>query len=291
MSTYNGEQYIEEQIDSILQQDCKEVNLLVRDDGSSDSTVNILQRYSEKYGNIVYYTGKNIGVAHSFFDLLAHVPDNAEYIAFSDQDDVWLKDKLTVAVRQLAGKEMPALYCCRPLLVDRDLKVLKDRIRIANPRPGFGNSMIENICTGCTIVFNRKLYDLIRGKHPRHYLIHDMWLYQVASCFGEVIYDCEPHILYRQHGSNAIGLDEGRIALIKRQIASFRRFRGKYTEQLMEFAEMFSVRGENRDMLEEVIGTRNHWSYRWKTLFDGRIYRQGFFDRFLFKGMLFWGML
>lgn len=291
MSTYNGEQYIREQLDSILNQSYQDIQIQIRDDGSSDGTIAILKEYSGKYGNIQYYVGENVGACASFFELFNYREYNADYYATCDQDDVWMEDKIAVAVKRLENNDRVALYCCRTQLVDEHLRPLEDHLRNYCPRPSFGNAMIENICTGCTIVFNKKLYQMIKGKRPQHCVIHDMWLYQVASCFGAVIYDEQPHIYYRQHSGNVIGLDQGRIGLIKRQIQSLKRFRGKYTAQMREFCQMFELDGENRKLANIVVSTQTSWNARVDALRERKIYRQGKFDNILFKLMLFCGIL
>lgn len=299
MSTYNGEHYLEEQLNSIFSQEYQNFTLYVRDDGSTDKTVKILKQYRESLSDsekMVIMEGENVGVIGSFLTLL-NKSKEADYYALCDQDDVWFSDKIKIAVDQLQavekykGCDEPALYCCRTSLTDEDLNPAEDSLRTYHPRPAFGNAMIENICTGCTIVINRALYNIIKDKYPKNYLIHDMWLYQVAACYGTVIYDNEPHIYYRQHAGNVIGLDNGRWSLIKRQISSFGRFRGKYTAQIEEFIDMFRLKGENEYLAKLITGTRNSWKCRFKVLFDKRIYRQGIFDNIIFKGMLFFGLL
>lgn len=291
LSTYNGKQYIREQLDSILNQSYQDIQIQIRDDGSSDGTIAILKEYSEKYDNIQYYVGKNIGACASFFELFNYKEYNADYYATCDQDDVWMEDKIEVAIKQLENYDQIALYCCRTQLVDEQLQPIEDHLRNYCPRPSFGNALVENICTGCTIVFNQKLYQLIKGKRPQYCVIHDMWLYQVASCFGTVIYDDQPYIYYRQHSGNVIGLDRSRIGLIKRQIRSLNRFKGKYTAQMKEFCKMFILNGNNRELADIFIGTQTSWKCRINILKEKRIYRQGKFDNFIFKGMLFMGML
>lgn len=291
MSTYNGEKYIREQIDSILEQSYQDIELLIRDDGSRDNTLLILKEYEAKYINVKVYFGENIGVRDSFFDLFSKANEEAEYIALSDQDDVWKKDKIKVAVESLRAYDEPSLYCCKPQLVDEELNIIEDKLRTKTPKPTFGNAIIENICTGCTIVFNQKLLRMIKNKRPQKELIHDMWLYQVATCFGTVIYDEMSYVYYRQHSDNVIGLDNGRRSLIKRQIMSLKKFRGKYTSQIEEFKEMFNLSAENERLVELMLGTRNSWKCRFRILFEKRIYRQGKYDNILFKGMLFLGIL
>ena len=104
MSTYNGEKYLHEQINSILGQQGVEIHLLIRDDGSSDGTVEICKEYAKKYNQITFYQGENLGVGKSFLDLLKHAPD-ADYYSFADQDDVWLEDKIIRAVTMIKKAE------------------------------------------------------------------------------------------------------------------------------------------------------------------------------------------
>lgn len=117
MSTYNGAKYIREQIDSILNQKDVNVELLIRDDGSSDNTAEICKEYQKKNTNIRFYQGENIGVGKSFMELLKKAPE-ADYYSFSDQDDVWLEDKLSRAVKMIKIAE-----CSRELSQDRNERV------------------------------------------------------------------------------------------------------------------------------------------------------------------------
>lgn len=291
MSTYNGEKYIKEQLDSILGQTYQDIQILVRDDSSVDGTAAILKEYSDRYQNVEFYVGDNLGAQGSFFDLFAHADWQAEYIATSDQDDVWYADKIETAVGYLQGLDKPGLYCCKTQLTDQYLNPLEERLRRKVPAVTFGNALIENICTGCTMVINQALYRFVQGKWPRQSVIHDWWFYQVALCFGKVIYDDTPHVFYRQHENNAIGLDSKRLELIKRQMKSFLKFRGKYTAQTDEFIHTFSLNGEHKYLAELMAGTKYSWRCRGKILFETRIRRQGRFDTFLFKLMLVIGWL
>ncbi|MCM1157272.1 MAG: glycosyltransferase family 2 protein [Bacteroidales bacterium] len=291
MATYNGEKYLREQLDSLLKQTYQDIQILIRDDASSDGTVEILAEYSRKYSNINYYEGHNIGAQKSFFDLFAHVDKRADFIAACDQDDVWYADKLETALKALEMVKEPALYCGRTQLTDENLNPLEDKLRKKSPKVTFGNALIESTCTGCTMVINRALYDFIDGRWPAESLIHDWWFCQVALGFGRVIYDDEPHIFYRQHANNTIGLDNSRLSLIKRQIRSFPKFKGKYTAQMEEFIHTFSLSGENKYLAELMVGTRHSWKCRVKVLFEKRIFRQGKIDTLLFKCMLGLGLL
>ena len=124
MSTYNGQTYLKKQIESILEQTYPNIELLVRDDGSSDHTIDILRDYEERYENIKVIYGKNIGVNGSFFYLLAQ--SNSDYLAFSDQDDIWLPEKIQNAVEKLDYYTVPALYAGNKILIDQNDSIIKE---------------------------------------------------------------------------------------------------------------------------------------------------------------------
>ena len=136
----------------------------------------------------------------SFFELLQRV-DTSDYYAFCDQDDYWMEDKMTRAVEILDAmrKDVPVLYCCRSKLVDQNLQPLESEIKRPPMRPGFRNAMIENIVTGCTAVFDQSLREMVVKELPQFTVMHDWWLYLIATCFGEIYYDETPYICYRQH--------------------------------------------------------------------------------------------
>ena len=205
MSTYNGERYLREQIDSILAQEDVNMRLLVRDDGSTDSTLNILEEYQAKR-KLTYYQGENLGPQLSFMHLLRNAP-KADYYAFSDQDDIWMGDKLSSAIGKLKGHKA-ALYFSQPQITDENLHVRPSTP--IKPLLTFGESLIYKFASGCTMVFNHDLREIISDKIPKDMPIHDIWIYLIAMAFdAHVVFDPIPHILYRQHGDNAIGTGHG----------------------------------------------------------------------------------
>lgn len=204
MSTYNGEKYIRQQIDSILAQDGVSVSLLVRDDGSGDATHAILDEYQEK-GALRWYTGPNLRSAYSFWDLLEQAPEADDY-AFADQDDFWYADKLRAAVERIeAGSgEKPTLYFCKKRLVDGQLEPLEAEDEYVRGTE-LGYALLGCRASGCTMVFNRALLEQLRTYKPGFMTMHDSWVLRVASAVGRVIYDDVPHMDYRQHGGNVVG--------------------------------------------------------------------------------------
>lgn len=206
MSTYNGEKYLREQLDSILAQKDVEVKILVRDDGSKDSTLSILEQYVEKYPCIDYYRGDNLGPTYSFLDLLKHAPEG-DFYAFSDQDDYWYPDKLISGLTMLNSLDLskPAMYFSNLNVVDENLKFCRLSHNKSQFQENKYSCLAEYMPTGCTMVFNRKLVDLANMKTPEWTTMHDIWLYLICMFLGSTVYDFTPHISYRIHGDNVIG--------------------------------------------------------------------------------------
>jgi glycosyltransferase involved in cell wall biosynthesis len=221
MSTWQGERFLEEQLRSILDQLPGSGQVLVRDDGSTDGSVARMNALGDPRVTVV--RGNNLGFARSFLTLLDLAPEHADVVMLSDQDDVWLPGKIARAAAALAAQDGPALYCSRLQLVSPDLRPLGLSPAWTRP-PSFRNALAENIAVGCTCAVNRQGLLLAR-RHGDPDLIHfhDWWLYLTVSAFGRVIYDPEPTILYRQHGSNSLGAGSG----IRRYLVMLRYLRKK----------------------------------------------------------------
>lgn len=228
MSTYNGEKYLVEQLQSLSSQQGVEVSILVRDDGSSDNTTAILEEWSKK-GALTWYTGSNLGPARSFVHLLCDAPE-ADYYAFCDQDDVWMPDKLFRAVSALESQSgIYKTYIGSALLTDSGMNV--------NGRMPFdykftlGEAVVTNPATGCTMLFNRELRNYIRKNPPQVLKMHDEWVYKVCLFLGgDIFVDREPCIYYRQHGNNAVGACEPAAkAMIRRFRTLFAHGRSRST--------------------------------------------------------------
>lgn len=219
MSAYNGEQYIQEQIDSILaQQGDFELQLWVRDDGSSDTTTHILQQYAEQ-GKLCWYTGENRKPAHSFFDLILHCP-GYDYYAFADQDDYWQPDKLQRGLDTLQSESKPALYVANASLVDSNLQSLGRDVYKVSPRLDFYTVSCAGGLLGCTMVFNRALAELLQSRPmPGPIIMHDFYVAQVCLLAGgKLLYDAKPGMLYRQHGNNVVGASYNKLSALMDRI-------------------------------------------------------------------------
>ncbi|OJF76367.1 MAG: hypothetical protein BKP49_07810 [Treponema sp. CETP13] len=206
MSTYNGEKYLKEQLDSILAQEDVNINLIIRDDGSSDKTLEILTEYSKKHTNITYYCGENLKPAKSFLELMTKEFDS-EYYALADQDDIWDSDKLKCGIDKLKTLDntKPNLYFSNLRIVNQD-NVFFQNAHKKQIIPNKYVALATPIVTGCTIIYNKKAKEILKDHIPTSNLMHDSWLYLICIFFGQVIYDFIPHINYRQHENNVIGM-------------------------------------------------------------------------------------
>lgn len=205
LSSYNGEKYIDEQINTILDQCDIEVHLLVRDDGSTDGTAAILDKYKRK-GKLEWYGGKNMGWKSSFMNLAVNSPEY-DYYAFSDQDDHWKPEKLSRALEVIKMMPQgPNLYMSNVIYwengVDKGLS-LPEKVRT-----DIYHSLLYSESFGCTMLFNKELMDIIKNNPPKIEVAHDFWFAQVASILGNVFYDKNSYILYRQHEKNQLGFDK-----------------------------------------------------------------------------------
>jgi len=224
LSTYNGDRYLQEQIDSLLSQTYKNIQILIRDDGSTDGTHEILKNYASKNKNIEVVFEKNIGVVASFLRLVGMASSESEFISFCDQDDVWAPEKIARAVSLLKqyDPDTPLLYCGLVEIVDKELQHIRYG-RTPTRKLTINNAIVENIATGCTSVINKPAINLIvdDGVCVDNILIHDWWMYILISTFGTVVFDKKPKIKYRQHASNVIGSYSGFkfwLYRIKRQL-------------------------------------------------------------------------
>lgn len=225
LSTYNGQEFLREQLESIYRQQGVEYHILVRDDGSEDATVSILKEYQSRYGKMTICFGDNLGVVKSFYMLMEIAEkefSKYDYYAFCDQDDIWLPSKLYNALIQLHKfpKSEPSLYFCHRQLVDQTLRKLPTPL--TKVKTTLAESIISNPSAGCTQVFNRNLLSMVLSYSPSFISMHDSWVYRIClSVNGNVYYDKHAYILYRQHSDNVVGGSSNVLKKIKRYYNSY----------------------------------------------------------------------
>ena len=311
LSTYNGEAFLKEQLDSILNQTYKDFKLIIRDDVSTDSTVDIITDYVHKYPseilyiNGVYYKNmdnrigggdKNnngnekghLGFNLSYNELLKY--STSDYIMFADQDDMWLPKKIEISIGRI--KELEKKFPDKPILVHSDLTVVNKDLKIIessffkyiriNPSKNSLNGLImQNTVTGCTMIINRSLVD-IAIPLTEEVFFYDYWFALVAKIFGIIDTINEPLILYRQHDSNVIGAGANNIRKLLKKISIIKDL---YRQGCLLYKRYYNYNDSNNKGLKShykmilksfvEIGSANPIK-RLYIIFKYKFFRQGF---------------
>lgn len=239
LATYMGEKYIAEQLESLITQTVKEIRIVVRDDGSTDRTLDIVGDFKNMYPDMIEIctpeqTG--LGAAGNFFKMLQIYSD--DYIMFCDQDDFWLPDKVEKTLSAMEKAE-EKYGTNTPILVHTDLAVADEKLNVISPsfakfqkldpsRDKLRNLLMQNCVTGCTVMLNRSLQDMLFYL-PEKCAMHDWWIALVASAVGKIVYLPESTILYRQHSSNQVGAkNAGSFAFLTAKLANTGKMREMY---------------------------------------------------------------
>lgn len=285
LSTYNGEKYLPELLESLTNQTYSPVKITIRDDGSRDNTIKTIETFAAGRKNISFYKGENLGVVNSFFWLLREA-ETSGYYALCDQDDVWLPDKLERAVDAINehSKGKPMMYCSAYNLVDKKLNFIGKRSTKIK-KPSYGNALVENIATGCTVVINNSARDILINKLPENALMHDWWIYLVVSAFGQVIYDPNPSILYRQHASNVVGAQANMMTKWMNRVKQYKKRNGERLifQQVFEFYNLYKNQMDKKtlDITEKFLN--DTLINRIKNCFFSPFYRQSAIDNMIYK--------
>ena len=279
MSSFNGEKYIEEQIKTILSQKGEEVDLYINDDGSTDNTVKIIKSFNSK--NIFLTQIKYDNFYESFLNTLLNVPDNYEYYAFSDQDDIWNEKKIEKAISfiKVSKNKAGALYGSRTLITDAYGKILtKGKKNIF--KPSFANCLVQNMFPGNTMVFTQEVKNLIRKCGNFKFAIsHDWYIYIVSAANGvDLMLDNNAYIKYRQHGDNAIGEN---ISFFN----SWQRLVGLFSGQIKDHRYHISEILSNAKINDKHLKTYAYWKNidsplpkRLLSIFGSGIYRRNIIE-------------
>lgn len=220
LASYNGERYIGEQIESLLKQTIQDFVLCIHDDHSSDNTFAIIQDYAARYPSKIIAMQNTVnsgGAKHNFVRMMLEYKE--DYVMLCDQDDVWLPEKIEQTFAKM--QEMENKYSREtPLLVHTDLMVADENLQIISSsfastinvncnRTQLKEQLVQNVLTGCTAMYNRALADLLLNE-PDYMMMHDWYLMLIAVAFGKIEFLKERTVLYRQHGSNEIGVKDVR---------------------------------------------------------------------------------
>ncbi len=298
MATYNGERFLAEQIESILGQESVNVYLYIRDDHSSDETVNLINTFREKYSNIVLLNKmpSQVRVTKNFYSILRDTDlTQMEYMAWADQDDIWMKNKLSEAIRMMHQTSTDC-YASNLISGDADGKVAKQgsvfsRILqyLLNNKTNHQTQYdhyLEAASAGCTLVLGKKaalyfqkrvreLYDKIPSDAS-----HDWSTYAITR-LGRFTWfiDSRSYIIYRQHGQNAYGTNSGMRGASK-LLELFRS--GWYRKHILLIDELYNDRDTHPVFMNTLRSyTHSSWLLRFKTGFALARYRRKFFHRIL----------
>lgn len=253
LASYNGEKYLNEQIASVLNQTHSHLRLLIRDDGSQDSTPEIIKKWAELHPSKVYaiHSDEKKGAKGNFSALMKHV--ESPYVMFCDQDDIWMKDKaakslaLIHRLEQIDGPLTPCLVHTDLKVVNQDLTPIAESFwNFAHLRPcksaRFSRMLMQNVVTGCTAMMNRSLLNLVQ-EIPNSALMHDWWIALAASAFGHIGALPEPTVLYRQHPQNVLGAQKfGTWKHIKKALEGLRGEKNPLLNQAKAFHDRYRDR-------------------------------------------------
>ncbi|MBQ5988453.1 MAG: glycosyltransferase family 2 protein [Oscillospiraceae bacterium] len=296
MATYNGEKYIKEQIESVLSQTYNDFVLFIRDDNSSDSTVSLIQTYTEKYKNkiILVSDGQTAkGARANFACVHSWVSKNYDfnYYMFCDQDDKWLPDKIAEEMKVIKKHESEGDY---PVLVHTDLKVVDGNLNLLDESyvkyrsintnvKDLNHLLIQNNVTGCTMLWNNKLNALIGDMRDDKIIMHDWWITLVACLFGKIVFSEKNSIMYRQHSNNVVGATHvNSFAFIVRRLSNIQHI--KYTlsapmDQAKLLIERFGTELDSNsfETVNAFVSLKNKNKVgKWITVFRHSFFKQGF---------------
>lgn len=293
MAVYNGEKYLSQQIDSILAQSSRDWYLYICDDGSVDRSYEIALEYAQKYPERITAQKNETpsgSACGNFMGMLKK--SEAEYVMFSDQDDFWLPDKVRLTFEKM--KQMEQVYGDCPLLVHTEMEIVDSELnRISssftrfqglNPKCNTLNRLLcQNNVTGCTVMVNRSLADLLKDAPAGDMLMHDWWIALTAAAFGQIGFVEKPLNRYCQHGNNSLGAVDNRsfkgVAKIVWERQRTKKRIGVTYTQAKYFYEYFKPRLDckSRDILEIYIDIPSHFKItRVAKLVKHRFLKQNF---------------
>jgi glycosyltransferase involved in cell wall biosynthesis len=224
MASYNGARFIEGQLQSILDQDHENWSLWISDDGSTDGTIELIEAFCKAHpeARIHLREGPKRGAAQNFLSLVTAEDIEADYWSFADQDDVWFPNKLSRALQVLppADATTPFLYGARTAVTDMQLNQIGQSV-LHGRGLGFQNALVQNFAAGNTMVFTHAARALFPKSAAKQEIVALDWMtYQlVAGAGGDVFFDHQPCLYYRQHDQNEIGYNFGVLAKFKRAVA------------------------------------------------------------------------
>ncbi len=293
ISTYNGEKYLKEQINSILNQTYQDLSILIRDDGSNDATVEIIKEYQKTHTNIKLVEGQNIGFIQSFFTLLKLA--DGDYYAYCDQDDIWLENKLELAVSALeeADNTKPNVVFGNSDYYDETMNLI-GRGEV-HKTFSFCNSLYECVAQGMTMVINQIAKEIVIENLPTKCLFHDWWTYMVCAGMGTVLYVDETVVKYRRLRVSETAEGQGILKLFLWRIRKLITNHGMKDIKIQQLAykKMFyeKVSDENKAILDTLVFEKYSLGKVIKKVFYPHRLRRKLTDEILIRILFLVGIL
>lgn len=287
LCTYNGEKFLKQQLNTIKYQTFRGYDLFISDDGSSDSTLEIVNEFINHNPSITIYVlkGPKIGFAQNFIRTLQDIPSISErdysYYAFCDQDDLWDVEKLEIAFKKLKEVNFngPALYCSRTKYVNSN-GIDIGYSPLFKKKPSFNNALVQSIAGGNTMLFNHILYNyMLKVDTNKNIVSHDWLTYLICmAANGSALYDSNPHISYRQHKANIIGANNNMLNIYKRFKLMLRGNFSKWINSNLLHLDNLELSQDNNRILKNFYLVRSkNICTRFRGLILSKVYRQTLF--------------
>ena len=290
LATYNNGEFAEELVSSVLAQSFRDFTLIIRDDGSSDDTMDIISGFDDPRIKIVPDRTPSGSAAANFYTLLGM--SDADYIMFADADDFWLPDKVQTTLDRMIlneekyGTDCPILIHSDAFITDRFLNVTNGSLfkyeKIDPSRDALNQLLGQNIVTGCTMMINRALHDAVDTR-PDSSVMHDWWLALCACCFGHIDLVEKPLMYYRQHGDNSVGAyNAGNFIQSLQRFTDSERYRKIYSDMFDQaecFADTFrdTLSPEQYRLCKEYASMKNMNKFRKiRCIIRNRFYKNTF---------------
>jgi len=290
-SAFNGEKYIREQVNSVLKQTYPNIELYIRDNCSTDKTLNLLQEYVSNPRIHIIKGDKNLGIVGGYFTVL-RLCGTADYYAYCDCDDVWPEKKIEEAITMLEQErnDIPVLYCSRTSFCDENLNFMH-----LGPiyHPSFSRCLLESISSGSSYVLNAKAREIIIQNVPKHAIYQDHWTYMVCQGLGKVIFDPRPLMMYRRHGENVTVSSADRYKLMLWRIKHF-LMNGEIKgirDQIAEFSVLYADQLSTKDRKTLNLFTKRSIVAALKKVFWPQRFRRTLSDEVLLRVLFLAGIL
>jgi glycosyltransferase involved in cell wall biosynthesis len=273
LATYNGETYLRDQLESLINQENVDIEILVGDDGSTDKTLGVLREYAQlgKLAGVHHFN--RVGTNKNFLNLLKLCKEY-DFVAFSDQDDIWESNKL-YELSKLLGSEKPELaFCQRSILISGKRSYIPKFLNVS--KVGFQNALVENVAPGNTMLLNQKAVEIIIASNASSAEYYDSYIYLLISGLGVVKYLPKPLLKYRIHENNAVGIRRFDISgykhAVKNYVFNAQLLKSGYSESLdaekLELLENFLMSFQEKNKIKSVFRLLSVSTFRQSTLDD-----------------------